>query len=88
MVWAALTSVQLVNKVPVTIRVLSVCSTLRTLKPTALRLLTSATSHLVNPSNDAASGGAAAEGSASQMSVEQKFLQAAREELLDCVTTS
>jgi len=88
MVWSALSGVQLVNKVPVTIRVLAVCSTVRTLRPTVTKLFEAATLHLNAESTTAQSGAAAQEADTSQQTAEQKFLQIAKAELQECVTTS
>ena len=88
MVWAALSSVQLVNKVPVTVRVLSVCSTLRTLKPTVNKLFEAATAHISGspePTQQAAAASNSDDGT--QQSAEQKFLQVAREELQESLTS-
>jgi hypothetical protein len=77
MVWSALSSVQQVNKANVSFRVLSVCSTTRSLRPCITKLFKKATAHLRIKHE----GTNAAE--VIEETAEQKFVRLAEEELLD-----
>lgn len=77
MVWAAIVAVDVVHRVHMTLRVLHVASTLRTLRPVVTKAFHAATAHIAPPE-----AGAAAE--TVPLTPQQELLATAAAELEDC----